>query len=478
MLARRALAVVIGLATTVTVPHLVPARDYGLAAIAAVIFGLAETFKDFGLTSALMRKGEVAPEEVNFLFWFNGATTIVLGAVIAAAAPLSSLFFHEPMVAPVLLVSLIGFVAGGLTLQHRSLLTRDLKFQTLAAIDALALLVQFAVTLSLALATHNVWAIVAGNVVASLLGGLLCVAASRWRPGAPRWLPQGRSLFAFGAHASVYSLSVFAANNVAALLVGRVFGAAVLGQYNRATALQTLPSSNVIGPLAQAVLPVLARLRPMPDLYRKTYLDLVRNLNLIALPMAVLLFVAARPLATAVLGARWGEAGGILQALAPAVAALGFGYAVSDLYITQNRARELGLLGLFELAVRGLSMLAVARWGAVAIAAAFSASTLLVVAVRITVAGRSGPVSLGDHLGAAAPALPLALGALVGAMAGAAAARRFGWPDLAATAAIGGLGLAMSAIFGLAAPASRRAMIDMVGTVSGSAGRLSAQPEA
>ena len=478
MLARRALAVGVGLATMVTVPHLVPARDYGLAAISAVIFGLAETFKDFGLTSALMRKGEVAPEEVNFLFWFNGVTTIGLGAVIAAAAPLSTLFFHEPMVAPVLLVSLIGFVAGGVSMQHRSLLTRDLRFQTLAAIDAIALLAQFAVTLAVALVTHDVWAIVAGNVVASLLGGLLCVAASRWRPGALRWLPEAGSLFAFGAHTSVYSLSVFAANNVAALLVGRVFGAAVLGQYNRATALQTLPSNNVIGPLAQAVLPVLARLRLMPELYRKTYLDLVRHLNLVALPTAVVLFVAARPLATAVLGASWAEAGAILQALAPAIAALGFGYAVSDLYITQNRARELGLLGLFELMVRCLSVAAAVRFGAIAIAAAFSASTLLVVAVRIAVAGRSGPVSFTDHLRAAAPALPLALGALVGALSGAIAGWRFGWPDLAASAAIAGLGLLMSGLFGLTSSFSRRAMIDLARAMSGSGSRPLAQPEA
>ena len=53
---------------------------------------------------------------------------------------------------------------------------------------------------------------------------------------------------------------------------------AELGQYNRAAALQLMPLFNFVGPLAEATLPLLARLRPRPDLYRRAYLDLVRNL--------------------------------------------------------------------------------------------------------------------------------------------------------------------------------------------------------
>lgn len=467
LLARRAFAVCIGLATTVTIPHLVSARAYGLAAMSGVMFSLAEMFKDFGLTSALMRKGEVRPEEVTFLFWFNTATTLGLAAIIAALAPMASLFFHEPMVAPVILASLVGFVLGGLSMQHRSLMNRDLRFRELATIDAFALLVQFVVMLVAAFMTHDVWAIVAGYLASSLVGAGLYVKASGWRPGAPRWLPEARSVFAFGANTSIYSLSVFAANNVAALLIGRLFGPVTLGQYNRAITLQAFPANNAIAPLAQAVLPMLARLRPNPDLYRKAYLDLVRHLNMIALPTSVVLFFAAQPLTIAALGPSWGEAGRILQALAPAVAALGLGYAVSDLFITQNRSRELGRLGLFELVLRCVSIAVAAPFGAVAVAAGFSASTLMVVVIRAAVAGRSGPVSLGDHLRAAAPAAPLALGALAGALVGATMAWRFALSDMAAAAAICGAAGVAGGLFGLALPSSRAALIDMAAAVRG-----------
>ncbi len=469
LLARRAFAVCIGLIATVVIPRFVPPRAYGLAAMSAAIFALAEMFKDFGLTNALLRKGDIRPAEISFLFWFNAAATVALTVLIALAAPLAAIFFGEPMVAPVMLASLVGFAAGGLSLQHRSVMIRDLRFDEMAVIDGCTILLQFAVTLAVAVVTHDVWAIVAGSVAAGLLGAGLNIVVSRWKPGPPQWLPEARTLFAFGANTSLYAFSIFAANNVAAILIGRLFGPAPLGQYNRAVALQVIPANNAVGPLAQAVLPVLAGLRSEAALYRKTYLDLVRHLNMIALPAAVLMTLAGPPLAVAALGPQWVQSGLVLQALGPAVAALGFGYAVSDLFITQDRSKELGLLGLFELIFRLLGVAAGLPFGVVGAAAGFSASTLIVVLIRIAVAGRSGPVSFGDHLAAAAPALPLALGALIGGGTGLYGAVRLALEPLPAAIAICGLGALFSGVLGLAVAPSRRALLGMAAALRGSA---------
>ncbi len=474
LLARRVFAVAIGLATTVVIPHFVPPSAYGLAAMSAVIFGLAEMFKDFGLTSALLRKGDIHPEEVTFLFWFNLATTLALAAAIAAVSPLAALFFHEPKVAPIMLASLIGFVTGGLCLQHRGLLTRDLRFADLAAIDSGVLLIQFTLTLAVAALTHDVWAIVAGSVASSLAGALLAVRVSGWRPGPPRWLPQANSLLAFGANTSVYALSIFVSNNIATFLIGRLFGSATLGQYNRAVAIQIIPANNAVAPLAQATLPVLARLGAHPGLYRATYVRLVRQLNMLVLPTSVALVFMAKPLAVAVLGPAWTPSGDLLQALAPAIAALGFGYAAGDLFITQDRSAELRSLGLAELAVRVAGIAAAARFGVVAVAASFSATTLLVVVVRVLAAGRKGPVSAADHFVAAGPGMVLALGAALGCVAGQWIVQRFAMAALSATVLLGLWAAIAGCAMALALPPSRRALLEMVRTLRGSVDDLEA----
>jgi PST family polysaccharide transporter len=467
LVARRAFAVCVGVISTVTIPHLVPPREYGLAAMAIVVFGLADMFRDLGLTSALLRKGEVRSEEVTFLFWFNCAMTFTLAGLLAGASPLTAMYFHEPLVAPVMLLSIFGFVADGLALQHRSVMGRDLRFQALATIDSCVTFLQFAATLCVAVVTHDVWAIVAGFVVSKVLGAGLTVAVSKWWPGPPRRLPDARHLFVFGANVSAYNLSVFVALNIAAVVIGRFFGPSHLGQYNRALALQILSLNNIVAPLAEATLPVLARLRPHPELYRKAYLDLVRNLNIMVLPAAVLVFFAARPLVTLVLGPKWAEAGQLLQALAPVVAAPGFGYAANDLFITQDRSAELRTLGFVEAAFRVAGVLAALPFGVVAVVACYSATTVIVVLVRIAVAGRTGPVTLRDHVVAIIPAIPLAIGALIGCAVGMLLATQLALPLLPAAAAICVGGGVAGCLLGLTSRSSRDGLIELAATLRG-----------
>ncbi|HKX64524.1 MAG TPA: oligosaccharide flippase family protein, partial [Rhizomicrobium sp.] len=138
MLLRRAYAALVSFLTAVVMPHFLAPEAYGLAAMSAVLFTLGDMFKDFGMTSALMRRGTISQEEVSFLFWFNLLTTLVLAALLAASSPFVATFFHQPIVAKVILLSLIGFVLTGISLQHRMLLSRDLRFTELAVIDSVA----------------------------------------------------------------------------------------------------------------------------------------------------------------------------------------------------------------------------------------------------------------------------------------------------------------------------------------------------
>ncbi len=55
MLLRRAYAALVSFLTAVVMPHFLAPNAYGLAAMSAVLFTLGDMFKDFGMTSALMR---------------------------------------------------------------------------------------------------------------------------------------------------------------------------------------------------------------------------------------------------------------------------------------------------------------------------------------------------------------------------------------------------------------------------------------
>ena len=354
----------------------------------------------------MLRKGHVDPEEINFLFWFNVASTVFISVILALTAPLTAGFFHQPMVSVIILVSLVGFAVSGFTMQHRSLLNRNLRFADLAVIDSISLVLQFAVTLVLAIAKFGVWAIVAGNVGYNLINGLLCVFRERWMPGRPSLIPQMKALLAFGANSSVHALAVLVSTNITALLIGNTQTVESLGQYNRANAFLSLPLNNLVDPLTQATLPVLARLRPFPEEYRSLYLSFLQRLHLLVIPAAAFLLLAGRPCVEAVLVSRCREAGEFLSILAPVVGVLGF-YPILDLFITQDRAAELRTIGLVEMVVSIGAVFRGIQVGLYAAAAAYAAATVMAVVLRIVIAGRTGPVTAMDHVRTALPSLPI-----------------------------------------------------------------------
>jgi PST family polysaccharide transporter len=411
---RRILGLIITFLSTITVARLVTPSAYGLANMAVVILAFAEIFRDFGLTNAVLRKGTISQDEMSLIFWFNAAVTLSLAFLMAAMSPLASRFYHEPIVAPVILVSLAGFILNGLSLQHRALINRELRFSLLAVVDTCALLVGFVVTIVLALLWHDVWCLVVGTVAQSATSSLLFVVLSGWIPSRPRPTEELPSLLKFGANTLTFSVSTFLSNQAGPILIGHFLGPGLLGQFTRAQTLFTLPNSNLVEPIAQATLPLLARLRIDPAEYRQAYLGMVRKLCAFLMPISIALAFVGVPLAQALLGEKWRVAGEVLSALAPSLAAVGLGYSISDLFITQDRSSELRTVGFLETIIRVGSILVGIHFGVVTVARCYSLSTIPMVFLRLVIVGRRGPVTIADQLMAAVPGVPLSIGAALG----------------------------------------------------------------
>lgn len=460
LLLSRLVVLVVTLLSTVTVARLVSPDQYGLAVMALVVLAFAQTFRDVGVTQAVLRKGHVSPSELNLIFWVTAASTSVISIAILAASPTLARFFHEPTVTTLLWVAVAGFFISGVTLQHRALLERELRFGVVASSDIAASVAGLVTAVTLALIRRDAWAIVISSVVQAVTAGLIVVVVSRWRPSRPRRDPHLWDLLKFGANATVYSTSVLASNQAASVIIGHGMGSASLGQYNRAQMLYAMPASNIVQPFARAAMPLLLRLRSTPEQYRLTYAALVRRLCVFLVPMGVTLSFAAVPLTAVLLGPQWHSAGVALTALAPSLAFMGLSFAVNDVLVTQDRAHALRNLGLIEAVVRIGAVYVGAQFGLVQTAFAFTAATFLVTLSRIFVAGRVPPVSVRDQLGAALPGVLTGAGAglfcLVAVLARAGSLPE--WGEFLTLALLGPLG---GVLAGLCWSTSRGAMAEL-----------------
>ncbi|KJF23456.1 lipopolysaccharide biosynthesis protein [Rhodococcus sp. AD45-ID] len=311
----QAIKLVIMLGSTIILARLLSPTDYGLVAMVVALIGVAEVFRDFGLSMAALQSRTLTHQQQSNLFWINtlvGAILTIL--VFSLAAPISS-FYSEPALLEIVRALSITFLLGGLSTQFKVSINRDLRFFALAAVDLLPFVFAFVVALSLALTVGNFWALVSQQITLALLGLVASVVFSKWRPGLPRRADMG-NLLTFGISYAATQLISYGTRNVDSIALGRSAGASSLGMYDRAYSLVSLPLTQINTPLSRVAIPILSRLADQPA----RFFQYLRRAQLVALYLtaSVFLLLAAigDQLVLLLLGPDWEVAGQILRILA------------------------------------------------------------------------------------------------------------------------------------------------------------------
>lgn len=456
LLSAQAVRLVGQIGTIVVLARLLPPSAFGLLAMVAAIGTVLDLVKEFGLSAATIQKQDIGHAQVSALFWINASVGLLLGTVLLATAPWLADFYGQPELEAIASWLAIGFAASGLTVQHWALLRRQMRFGAIAGIETASDYAGFAVAIALAVLGAGYWALVAQRVLSPILLMLGSWAVCRWRPGRPESASGLRELIVYGAGVTGSGLAAALSRSVDQILIGWLWGATVLGLYERTTRLLMLPVNTINAPVYATAMPALSRLIDDPDRYRSLFLQVVQKLALLTMPAFALAAGTADWVVEIVLGPAWVEAVPLVALFSVAATCLPLVMAVGLLYMTQARTGEMLRATLVDAFFCVAAVLGGLHWGVVGIAAMLAlAGPCLRLPAAIWLATRRGPVSAIQTWRAIAPpasaAIAVAL-AVVGSRALIAA------PSAIALASIAGLALSVTGAVLLAWPETRREM--------------------
>jgi polysaccharide transporter, PST family len=462
LLAAQAVRVVGQVATLVVLARLLPPQAFGLLAMVASLGAILDLVKEFGLSAATIQKPNISHAQVSVLFWINAAAGALLGVGFMLAAPLLASFYGQPELEAVAEWLALGFVLSGFTVQHWALLRRQMRFAAIAGLETAADVAAFAVAIALALAGKGYWALVAQRLVSPALLMAGSWALCRWRPARPAPADGLRELLRFGASVTASGLAMTLARSVDQVLIGWLWGPAVLGLYERTTRLVLLPLNTINAPVYAAGMPALSRLLDRPERYRSMFRQIMQKLALLTMPVFAMAAVLADWLVRILFGTAWAPAAPLVALFSISAAYLPTLLALSLLYMTQGRSGEMLRASLIEAALCVVAILAGLPWGVTGVAASIAVVGLLVrLPVALWLATRRGPVAIGHVLTAIAPA---ACAAVVAAAA--TSALRYGvltdaGPTVSGVLLVGVGGLAAVGLTVLAWPETRRELFEM-----------------
>ncbi|RHW23501.1 lipopolysaccharide biosynthesis protein [Nocardioides immobilis] len=404
---------VITLCITILLARLLTPAEFGAVAVITALVALGLVLQQAGLSSATVQRERVSTQAISTMFWINAAFGLTLTVLFAVLADPIASFLKHPELEVLCQATSVTFVLNGLTVQHRALLQRSMRFGTTARIDIGSALCGGLCAIAVAVAGYGYWALVAQVLVSDALALLMLLPSVRWSLTRPVLTGEVREMVAFGGSLLGFSLVVTAANNLHVVLLGRGAGTTAVGIYTRAYALASVPQNLLQGAAAYVALPKLARAHRDEEGLADFYYGSVQLLCLVALPVALAFALFGDQIALIVYGAQWGDVAEVLRIFAVGLAVTPLLHSTGPVLLARGEPHRMFRWGVFGACVILAGTLVGLRWGITGVACGWSTTTVLLLlpclvyclrGTGLTVRGLGRAV--GGIYGAAACALP------------------------------------------------------------------------
>lgn len=401
---------VLQLVSVAVLARLLTPEDFGLVAMVLIVIGVADLFRDLGLSNAAIAAKELSVGMRSNLFWANAGMGALLAVIVAALAPVIAALYGRPELAAITLGLAPVFLLSGLATQFRVQLVRSLRFSTLAWTGILTPALALVVAIPVAVMGGGPWTIVTQSLVGAGANLVLLAAAARWLPGRLQRQTGLRRMMRVGGAFFASSVLTYVKQNADSFIIGYQFGAGRLGLYNRSVQTIRTPIRQLQQPFGSVVVPVAAR-------QQDDRIALMETLRGFAAPMiygiaalAALVAGAPRDTISIVLGDQWLSAAPVMTTVALSAAVAAAAGPVSWVYTSLGLAGALLRYTTITTVITLVLIVGGAQFGFVGAAIGYLLSTIVSFPITFARVGRLSGLPTGRFaIDCARPLLLLAI---------------------------------------------------------------------
>lgn len=397
---------ILQIGATIILARMLTPEDYGLVGMVKTITGFIELFRNLGLNIATIQREEINHHQVSTLFWINLGVSMVSTVLMIALAPVVAWFYGETRLISITLALALCFICSGLGSQHAALLSRQMRYRSLAVLDLIALVISLGVGIIAAWFGAKYWALVLITISNSITLAIGFWLQCGWRPGLPHWNQEVKEMLMFGGGLTSTNVINYLTRNFDNILIGKYWGAQELGLYSRAYQLLMLPLLSINAPLRVVAVNTLSRLVDSPNQYRKVYLQMLEKIIMVTMPFVAFLVVTADWIVLILLGPKWSAVSDIFRWFSFSAFVQPIEYTTGWLLISQGRTWEMFRFWLFTGGITVAAFVTGLPWKSSGVAAAYSITGLLInTPLQYWFIGRSGPIRTRDFYRTSRPSL-------------------------------------------------------------------------
>lgn len=300
--------------SSIILARLLTPEDYGIVAMIAIFISLSGILVDSGFGGALVYYKNVDKKDYSTVFWVNMTLSIFLYALMYINADAISEFYHTPILSDLIKVLGLSVVFNSTGLIQFTILYKELAFKTLGIISVTSYILSALIAIALAYWGYGVWALIAQQVLASVLKTVLYVVYNRFVPEFYFSWKLLKKHWSFGSGLFFSTLLRTVYDNMYLQLIGKYCSVTNAGYYNQAKKLKDIPSNLFSNTFDTSLFPVFSKIED-EQLFVDKYRMINRMFSFCCIPIFFIMAILSKDIVLWLLGEKWIESAWILSVM-------------------------------------------------------------------------------------------------------------------------------------------------------------------
>ena len=263
---------------------LVP-EDFGLVAMALVIFGFVSLLFEFGVNWALIQNNKATDDHFHTAWTIRLLQSVVIAGLLGALSPLIAQAYGDIRLELICQILAAGTLIRGFENIGTVKLQKDMKFSKDFIYNVAPKIISTFVTIGLAFYYRSYMALVVGTVLSNLIIVMASYLVVSFRPKFS--FAKIKDIWGFSQWVLVRNIAEYISTQGDMLILAVLATPTKIGYYKWSTELSFMSISEIQQPFTRALIPGLVKIKHDHDRLIAAYLKALSMMTLVAVPIAL-----------------------------------------------------------------------------------------------------------------------------------------------------------------------------------------------
>jgi lipopolysaccharide exporter len=336
-----------GLISTLILARVLVPDDFGLVAIANLVYGFVSKSIQAGTGQYLIQKEVVEDTDINTSWTIHIILQLVIFVLLLIATPFVAEYYSDDRLKLVIPVLACMILAGLFGNPYLAILQRNQEYGIIFKIGIIKKVLSVVITVIAALTFQSYWALIIGHLVSSTTGTICSYVFLTYRPKFS--LVNAKEQWGFSKWMLAKGILGYTRAQLDTFFVSSFYSPSFLGGFHISKYIASIPGSEGISPALEPLLATFSRTIKEKEAIQHQISLVIIVVFALAVPLSCYLFIFSEPFVLMLLGDKWADFASVFGILSLLTVPAAIGKVASQVITSSGKVKFLFVYDVYSL---------------------------------------------------------------------------------------------------------------------------------